>query len=501
MEASLVGEVSQREKDDSRASSGIAGLDDILGGGFPRNRLYLVQGDPGAGKTTLALQFLMAGADRGERVLYVSLSESREEILQVAASHGWNMDNVDIHEYTPGDQLQEQLPTTVFHPAEMELGETVRGLLDAVEQAQPQRAVFDSLSELMLLASDPLRYRREILSLKHYFAGRDCTVMLLDDLTTGGGDRQLHSLCHGVLALSDSTQDYGAARNRIRVTKLRGVRFRGGYHDYVIRTGGLEVFPRLVANEFASDFAAKQIESGVSELDALLGGGLDVGTSTLLLGPSGCGKSTIATRYVMAAVEAGEKAAMFLFEESPAVLFQRSKSLSMDLQEYVKSGLLSIQSIDPAELAPNEFVKHVQDAVEKDGARTIVIDSLNGYLNAMPGERYLFLQLHEMLTYLAKHAVTTILVSSQQGMLASAPAPGLDVSYIADTVILFRYFEHAGSVRQALSVMKRRSGAHERTIRELTLGGEAGIAISEPLRGFRGILSGVPIYEREKTEG
>jgi circadian clock protein KaiC len=484
-----------------RASTGIAGLDDVLGGGgIPRNRLYLIQGDPGVGKTTLGLQFLRAGDARGERALYVTLSESREEIEDVVHSHGWELGSIAVHEHTAAEQLQQNTQTSsIFHPAEVELGDTVRGLLEVVERVQPSRLVFDSLSELRLLASDALRYRREILSLKQYFAGRKCTVLLLDDRTTDAGDRQLQSLCHGVLELASEMPDYGAERRRVRVTKLRGVRFRGGYHDYTIHTGGLEVYPRLVASEHRTEFVGGQFASGIAALDALVGGGLDRGTNVALIGPSGSGKSVIATRFILSAAERGETVALFLFEESLAVLFERSRGLGMDLRPHVESGRIRIQTVDPAELAPNEFVHQVREAVETHGARLVLIDSLNGYLNAMPGERYLILQLHELLTYLSQQGVTSLLVAVQHGMLASALAPGLDVSYLADTVLLFRHFEHTGDIRQALSVFKRRSGAHERTIRELRLGGPNGIEISPPLRHFRGLLTGVPV--REGREG
>jgi circadian clock protein KaiC len=478
-----------------RASTGIEGLDDVLGGGFPRNRLFLVQGDPGVGKTTLAMQFLLEGARQGERVLYVTLSESLEEIRDVVHSHAWSLDGVDIYEFSQEDQLSAQSQSTIFHPAEVELGETMRLLLEVVERVQPARVVFDSLSELRLLAHDSLRYRREILSLKHYFAGRKCTVLLLDDRTTDAGDRQLQSLCHGVVALDNTVPEYGVERYRIRITKMRGVRFRGGYHDYIIRTGGLDVYPRLVAAEHKTEFINNPIASGIQALDDLLGGGLDRGASIALMGPSGCGKSTTATRYIVAAAERGENSAMFLFEETPATLFQRSRLLHMDLKPHVDNGCVEIQSIDPAELAPNEFIQRVRDSVEKGGAKIVLIDSLNGYLNAMPGERYLILQLHELLTYLSQQGVTTLLITAQAGMMAAAPVPGLDISYIADTALLFRYFEFGGAIKKAISVFKRRSGSHEQTIRELTLGGDAGITISEPLTQFRGLLTGVPTFE------
>ena len=478
-----------------RVSTGIAGLDSILGGGLPKHRLYLVQGDPGVGKTTLALQFLMAGAAAGERVLYITLSESRLEIEEVADSHGWSFQNVEVCEYTPEDLLEEQRTNTVFHSSEVELCEMIKKLLTAVDRSNPSRVVFDSLSELMLLASEPLRYRREIMYLKQYFANRNCTVLLLDDLTANGGDRQLHSLCHGVISLEDHLQDYGPARNRLRVSKLRGVNFKGGYHDYVIKTGGVEVFPRLVAADHRAEPSSTQYSSGIRQLDKLLGGGLDSGASVALIGPSGSGKSTIATKFVHTACDTGHSTAIFMFEESKATLYKRSSGLGMDLRPFVDNGLLKLHSIDPAEVAPTQFTQMVKAAVEIDNVSLIVVDSLNGFMHAMPGERNLILLVHEMLSYLSQKDVTCIFIVAQQGILATSQSPILDISYIADTVIQFRYFEHSGNVRQAISVFKRRSGEHERSIRELTIGGPDGIAISEPLRNFRGLLTGVPMEE------
>jgi circadian clock protein KaiC len=452
------------------------------------------------GKTTLGIQFLRAGVASGERVLYITLSESREEIEDVVHSHGWDLTGIEVHEHTPDDQLKGHSQATIFHPAEVELGDTVRGFLEVVERVQPSRVVFDSLSELRLLASDALRYRREILSLKQYFSGRKCTVLLLDDRTTDAGDRQLQSLCHGVIQMEGEMPDYGAERRRVRISKLRGARFRGGYHDYTIHTGGLEVYPRLIAAEHRMEFMEGQFTSGIAELDALIGGGLDRGTNIALIGPSGVGKSVIATRFLLSAAERGETVALFVFEETLSVLLQRSKGLGMDLRPHVESGRIRIQTIDPAELAPNEFVHLVRESVETHGARLVMIDSLNGYLNAMPGERFLILQLHELLTYLSQQGVTSLLVAVQHGMLANSSAPGMDVSYLADTVLLFRYFEFAGAIKQAVSVFKRRSGAHERTIRELRLGGPKGIEISPPLTGFHGLLTGVPIRQSDNRE-
>ena len=485
---------------ENRAATGITGLDDILGGGFPRNRLYLIQGDPGVGKTTLGLQFLREGVRGGERVMYVTLSETIEEIEGVAQSHGWSLDGIHLHEHSAGEQLQTDQHHTIFHASEVDLTETVSKLMSAVGDVKPSRIVFDSLSELRLLAGGPLRYRREILALKHHFAGQQCTVMLLDDRTSDAGDLQLQSLCHGVLLLEQAALTYGSDQRRLRVTKMRGLNFRSGFHDFAVRTGGLSVYPRLVAAEHRHTFAPKMDSTGLADLDRLLGGGLDRGASAVFLGPSGTGKSTIASRFAVATADRGERAAIYSFDESPAMLFARSRGLGIELQKHVDNGSIIVQPIDPSELMPGEFVHLVRNAVENEGARTIVIDSLTGYINAMPEERALMLVLHELLTYLGQQGVTSILIMTQHGMMGSGMSTAVDISYLADTVLLFRYFEHAGEVRQAISVFKRRGGAHERTIRELALGGSEGVFIGEPLRQFRGVFSGVPVYEREQGQ-
>lgn len=478
-----------------RAATGIKGLDDILGGGLPADRLYLIQGYPGTGKTTLAMQFLRQGQALGELVLYITLAESAEELRANAASHGWEPDGVQIHEHLPGLQLSSEMQHTLFHSDEVDLTETMSALLEVIERVKPNRLVLDSLSELQLLAGNPLRYRREVLALKDYFAHRQCTVLLLDDRTTGDGDTQLQSLCHGVILLEGLTPDYGAERRRLRVTKLRGLRFRGGWHDYTIETGGLCVFPRLVAAEYGDTLAGGQLSSGVPALDAMFNGGLDIGTTTLLIGPSGTGKSSVATGFAAAAAQRSERAVMYIFDERPATLFARAASLSMDLREYVDSGLLSVQPVDAAELTPGEFAHRVRQAVEEDGVRLIVIDSLGGYLHAMPGTQALLLHLHELLTYLGQRGVTTLLVITQHGMMGTGMAGDIDVSYLADNVLLFRYYEFAGEIHKALSVFKRRSGAHESAIRPLDLGGRGGIAVGEPLRVLRGVMTGVPVYD------
>lgn len=482
-----------------RASTGIAGLNDILDGGLPRNRLYLIQGDPGVGKTTLGLQFLLDGVRQGESCMYVTLSETIDEIEGVASSHGWSLEGVHVHEHTAGDQLGET-HHTIFHASEVDLTETMAMLLKAVDEVRPTRIVFDSLSELRLLAGDALRYRREILSLKHHFAGGQSTVLLLDDRTSEDGDLQLQSLCHGVVMLEQSAPTYGAEHRRLRVMKMRGLRFRSGYHDFAVRTGGIDVYPRLVAAEHREKSHDEVVSSGIPELDQLLGGGLDRGASTVLLGPSGSGKSTVATQFAVAAAERGEGSAMYCFDESPAMLFGRTKGLGIDLESHVAAGRVTVQPVDPSELMAGEFVNLVRVAVEERGVRTVIIDSLTGYLNAMPEERSLLLVLHELLTYLSQKGVTSFLIMTQHGMLGTNMTTSVDISYLADTVLLFRYFEYAGEVRQAVSVFKRRGGAHERSIREMSLGAPRGIVIGEPLRQFRGVFTGVPVYNNNTGE-
>lgn len=480
----------------SRAATGIEGLDDILGGGLPSDRLYLIQGYPGTGKTTLALQFLRQGKAQGESVLYITLAESAQELRATSASHGWAPDDVDIHEHLPSVQNAPETQHTLFHAAEVDLTETMTALLQVIERVRPRRLVLDSLSELYLLAGSTLRYRREVLALKEYFQNRHCTVLLLDDRTTTRDDMQLQSLCHGVLMLEAVTPEYGSQRRRLQVTKLRGLRFRGGWHDYTIETGGLQVFPRLVAAEHTEAAEEQQIGSGLASLDAMFGGGLDRGTTTLLMGPSGAGKSSVATRFALAAAARGEKAAMYIFDERPATLFARSAGLNMDLRGHTEARRLTVQAVDAAELTPGEFTHRVRRGVEQDGVRLVVIDSLAGYLQAMPGTQALTLHLHELLTYLGQQGVTTLLVVTQHGMLGSAIAGDIDVSYLADNVLLFRYYEFEGAIRKALSVFKRRSGPHENAIRPLTLGGPDGISVGEPLSAFRGVLTGVPMYDK-----
>jgi circadian clock protein KaiC len=476
------------------ASTGIAGLDAILGGGFPKDHVYLIQGDPGAGKTTLSLQFLIEGAKRGEKALYITLSETRRELHAVAKSHGWSLDGVEICEHLVREEtLSEEEDTTIFHPSEIELGQTVARLLEEVARVNPQRVVLDSLSEIRLLSQSELRYRKQILALKQYFTNRGATSLFLDDRTSEGNDLQLHSVPHGVVVLERRAPLYGSPRRRLEIIKLRGVNFHGGYHDFTIRRGGIELYPRLVAAREGGEGGEGQLASGIDEIDALLGGGLEFGSSTLIMGPAGAGKSTLAMQYAVAAASRGERAALFIFDESRRSLIKRSDAVGMDLAGALEKELITAQQVDPAELAPGEFANLVREAVE-NGARTIVIDSLNGYLNAMPEERFLTLHLHELLSYLGDHGVATILVMAQHGLIGSNMISSVDVSYLADCVVLLRYYEADGELHKAISVMKKRSGDHEKAIREFSMS-ERGLHVGPPLKGFRGILSGIPIVE------
>ena len=475
-----------------RAKTGVPGLDDVLHGGLIAERLYLVDGNPGAGKTTMAIQFLLEGIRAGEKCLYVTLSETRLELEAGAESHGWSLEGIEIIELIADErELQDDEQLTMLPASEVELGETTRNILAAVEQGKPRRMVLDSLSELRLLAQNSLRYRRQILSLKQFFIGRCCTVLMLDDRTAQGPDLQLHSIAHGVIALDSRSPAYGQARRQLEIMKFRGSDFVSGFHDFTIRSGGLHVFPRLVSAEHQTSFKAEQLRSGVATLDALLGGGVDRGSSTLLVGPPGSGKSTIAVQYALAATARGDHAAIFLFDETKNAMSSRSSGLGMRLPEGLGPGEMSLQQIDPAALSPGEFAYMVRQSVER-GARVVIIDSLNGYLNTMPQDNFLTAQLHELLTYLNLQGVATFLVVAQSGLMGASMRSPVDASYLADSVIVLRYFEHHGEVKKAISVLKKRTGNHEGSIRELRFS-SSGISLSEPLRMLRGILTGVPV--------
>lgn len=476
----------------SDCGTGVAGLDEILSGGLGKGRLFLLEGSPGAGKTTIATQFLMAGAEAGETVLYITLSETEEELRDGATSHGWSFaEGLHVFELVPPESLlDEDQQQSLLYSSDLELGETTKRIFEAFERLKPSRVVLDSLSEIRLLAQSSLRYRRQILALKHYFARHDATVLMLDDLTADVMDKTVHSVAHAVIRLEELSPNYGAERRRLRVLKYRGRRYRGGYHDFVIETGGVRAFPRLVSAEHRTAFARETVEIGNPELNALLGGGFERGASNLILGPAGTGKSLLALSFVQSAIARGECAAMFIFDEELGLLFDRSRGLGIDLQAMVDSGKLIIEQIDAAELTPGEFSEQVRTSVEIQGARTVVIDSLNGYQAAMPEEQALILHMHELLQYLNRQGVTTFLTVAQHGLVGDMKSP-VDVTYLADTVILLRYFEALGRVRRAISIVKKRTGYHEDTIREFMIGGN-GITLGEPLTGFQGVLRGVP---------
>ena len=474
------------------APTGVAGLDNILNGGFPERHLYLVEGSPGTGKTTLALQFLMSGRDKGERGLYVTLSETSQELAQVAQSHGWSLEGIQVYDLVSDEGLSEDAEQTILHPSEFELGETTRDVMRLVGDLKPHRVVFDSLSELRLLAQSALRYRRQILALKRFFAQMGCTVLMLDDKTGGEGDQQLHSIAHGVIHLNQSPNTYGSDKRRLRVVKLRGVKFRSGDHDFDLDRGGLVVFPRLVAGEHGNAFDDRPISTGTPGLDKLLGGGLSPGSNLLLAGPAGVGKTTTATSCAVAAMRRGEKVAYYLFDEGLNTLRLRSGALGLDIDPFIASGQLMIRSFDPAEVSPGQFAYAVRDAVEKDGVTLVVIDSLNSYMQAMPGGQYLQLQMHELLAYLNLKGVVTLIILSLHGVVGEVRSD-VDLSYLSDAMVQYRFFEARGNLLKAISVVKSRTMEHETTIREFRLGPD-GVEIGEPLADFHGILAGAALY-------
>jgi circadian clock protein KaiC len=487
--------VSSDEKLPEMASTGTAGLDVILNGGLTPDRMYLVEGTPGTGKTTLGLGFLLAGATIDEVGLYITLAETEVELRAVSKSHGWSLDSLQLFEMVPPDGFTDDHEQTLLHPSEVELGETVRNIMAKVDEVRPARIVLDSLSELRLLSQSPIRYRRQILALKHFFSTRACTVLVLDDKGASGGDLQLHSIAHGVISLDQTLAGFGAQRRRLHVVKMRGVQFQGGYHDLEIKRGGLCVYPRLVAGEHESADGGEPVTTGSEELDALLGGGLVPGTATLLTGPAGVGKTTASVQCMVAALERGEKASYFLFDERAPTLMTRSAALDMDLQPYLGSGQLQLRAIDPAEMSPGEFAGSVRAAVEDHGARVVVIDSLNAYLQSMPNEQFLVLQMHEMLSYLGQKGVVSLLILGLHGVTGDIRSD-VDLSYLSDTVVQLRYFEARGEVRQAISVIKTRTARHERTIREFQIA-RGGLQLGEPLRQFQGVLTGVPTFSGE----
>ena len=484
-----------------RLRLGVQGLDDILNGGLPAGHVYLIEGNPGSGKTTLALQFLLEGVRLGESALYVTLSETTAELTEVASSHGWELTGINLHELSVSqDAIMPDGQYTFFHPSEVELGQTTKSLLDEVERTSPTRVVFDSLSEMRLLAQDPLRYRRQILGLKQFFIGKKCTVLLIDDMTSGASDLQPQSLAHGVITLEQLATQYGAERRRLRVAKLRGMKYRGGYHDFNLDTGGIVVFPRLIASEHRPKFKKERVSSGLQSLDSLLGGGLDRGSSNLILGPAGAGKSSLSTQFATAAAARGEKTTFFIFDEIIDTFVDRSESLKMPVKKYMDSGHITVHQIDPAEISPGEFAHRVRMAVEKTKSQFIIIDSLNGYKLSMPEEHFLTSQLHELLSFLNQMGVVTILITSQHGLVGSSTLdPSINVSYLSDSAIHLRYFESAGRIRKAISVIKKRSSPHEDTIRELTFRGGS-VEVGEPLTNFQGVLTGVPNFVGNSSE-
>ena len=477
-----------------RASTGVSGLDHVLGTGLARNRLHLLEGSPGTGKTTLALQFLRAGAELGEAGIYISLAETEEELRDGARSHGWTLnEHIEICELVPPESvLDTDQHQSLLYSSDLELGETITRIFAAIERVKPKRVVIDSLSEIRLLAQSSLRYRRQILALKHYFARHQSTVIMLDDLTTETTDRAVHSIAHSVIHLDQLAPVYGGERRRLRVVKCRGQSFRGGYHDFTITPGGVEVFPRLVAAEYRTAFSGELLQSGVQALDNLLGGGIAAGSSTLVLGPAGTGKSLLLLQYLTAAVARGERGALFIFDEELGLLLARAKALGMDIARMRETGELIIEQLDAAELSPGEFSHRVRRCLDRENIRIVGIDSLNGYQAAMPEEEYLTLHLHELLQYLNRRGAATFVTVAQHGMVGDMKQP-VDVTYLADTVMMLRYFEAMGRVRRAISVIKKRAGAHEDTIREFRIGSD-GITVGKPLEEFQGVLRGIPTY-------
>lgn len=481
------------EKEDNIVKTGISGLDDIVAGGLPKNRFYLIEGQPGAGKTTIAIQFLMKGRELGESTMYITLSETQSELEAVARSHGWSLDGIAILDLSSArESLISETENTIFAPSEVELKQTIDYLFNEIRKMNPTRLVLDSLSEVRLLAQNDLRFRRQILGFKEFFADRACTVLMLDETFAESFNFQVQSIVHGVVTLSNLPPEYGAERRRLLVTKLRGVKFRGGFHDFAIRTGGIEVYPRLIAAEHAARFEPTILSTGVRGIDELLKGGIHSGSSTLLLGPAGTGKSSMLIQFVHSAATRGEKSSIFLFEETAEIYLNRARDLNLDLRQFLESGIVKIKHVDPAEFSSGELVQSIRSSIDLDGVRVVVLDSLNGYINSMPGERYLNLQLHELLTYLNQMGIVTFLVLAQQGIIGDIHAQ-VDLTYLADTVLLLRHFEAFGQVHQAISVLKKRTGDHERTLRQLWID-QNGVHVGKPLHQFQGVLGGIPQF-------
>jgi circadian clock protein KaiC len=478
---------------ENKLKTGVSGLDEILGGGLPKNQLFLVQGKPGTGKTTLALQFLLEGARQNKKTLYITFSETHIELENVATSHGWDLSQIEILELsTISAETSRQTRNTLFNPSEIELSKIISLLLTKIKEVKPERLVFDSVSELRLLAETSLRYRRQMLAFKEFFITNKSTVLFLDDLTTEAGDVHVQSIVHGVLLLEKFRASYGVERRSFHIVKLRGVAFRGGTHDYLIERGGLRMFPRLVASEHYSHYKPKVFSSGVPALDKLLGGGLDRGTSNLVLGPAGTGKSTLTLKFAVSACERGGRVAIYSFEESIANLVFRGESLGLEVKTHLKSGNLSIRKIDPAELTPGQFAALLLENTTGKKVDIVVVDSLNGYVHAMPEQQFLMLQLHELLAYLGNQGVVTILVLAQAGIMGQMHSP-LDLTYLADTVVMTRFFEAFGEMKKAIAVVKKRTGRHEKSLRELRIT-YGGIEVGEVLKDFRGIFSGIPTF-------
>lgn len=484
----------------ARVSTGVSGLDDILGGGLPKEHMYLVEGDSGAGKTTLGLQFLLEGKKRGEKVLWITMSETERELRETARSHGWSLEGIDLCNLAVSDEsLSAESQYTFFSPADVELNDTTKTVLEAIDKVRPNRVVFDPFSDIRLLARDTLRYRRQVLALREFFAAKQCTVLLIQESTRGaGGDIQAEALVHGFLNLHQDSPEYGGQRRRLRVHKMRGISFRDGFHDFSIVTGGLEVYPRLIAAEHFDHETEQVITSGLPALDALLGGGVERGSSTLFLGPAGVGKSTLSTQYALAAAQRGERSCIFLFDETSRSFLARAEGLGLRIADYFANGLIAIRHIDSAEFSPGQFTHIVRKAVERESVQMVVIDSLSGYLSAMPEDRFLSTHLHELLTFLSYKNVVSLLTLGQHGIMGEGLQSPVDISHLSDTVLMIRYFEAFGEVRRAISVIKKRSGPHEKLIREMKIG-PVGVTLGEPLTEFEGVLTGRPMYRGDRA--